>query len=113
MSIDETIEKMLNQYIRILETMILDPNIAVENISLVPQDSLLNELAVDKEIYSKALPLTAMQKSMFLANKLNPYSKEYGVGFSVRIRQVLDVDLWTQSLQGLIDTQDFARVVFD
>jgi amino acid adenylation domain-containing protein len=109
---DSTIQKMLDQYVVVLERMMLDPSIAIENINLVEQNELLDTLSLGQGIYSSALPLTAMQKSMFLANKLNPYSKEYAVGFSVRIRQTLDKDLWTQSLQGLIDAQEVTRVIF-
>lgn len=113
---DSTIETMLNQYVLILESMMSNPEVAVENISLVNQADLLstikNDLGSEYSQFSSALPLTAMQEGMLLANKLNPFSKEYSVGFSVRIRQALDVELWTSSLQGLIDTQELARIAF-
>ncbi len=117
---DSTIERMLDQYVLILDSMMSNPSVAVENINLVPQKNLLQELAPELggegsdefQRYSSALPLTAMQESMYMANRLNPYSKEYGVGFSVRMRLALDVDLWTSSLQGLIDSQEVARIVF-
>ncbi len=109
---DSTIETMLSQYVRILDQMVSEPQLSVDAIQLVEPDALLGVLKFDASIYEDALPLTAMQRSMFLANKLNPLSREYGVGFSVRIRQKLDVALWNQCLQGLIDTQSVTRVQF-
>lgn len=108
---DSTVEKMLQQYVQILEYMFANPDMAVEHIPLVEDRELLDLLKLDKKCYSAVVPLTAMQRGMYLANKLNPLSKEYGVGFSVRMHQAMNLDLWTQSLQGLIDTQDVARVV--
>ena len=109
---DSTIEKMLDQYLLILGQMIEQPERNIDSIELIERDALLEHLNIDRDLYQDALPLTAMQQGMFLANKLNPYSREYGVGFSVRIKQVLDVNLWTECLQGLIDTQSVTRVVF-
>ena len=109
---DNSIERMLQHYVLILEYMFANPDMAVEHIPLVDDKELLDILKLDKEVYSAVVPLTAMQRGMVLANKLNPLSKEYGVGFSVRMHQAMDLDLWTQSLQGLIDTQEVARVSF-
>lgn len=107
---EDTVTRMLDQYVMILDAMLDNDQLAIENIDLVNEDQLFSLLDLDAERYQNVLPLTAMQEGMYFANKLDPQSKEYGVGFSVRMHNPIDLALWTQSLQGLIDTQDVTRI---
>jgi|GEM_PF-5455955 len=113
---DSTVEKMLAHYVSILETMMDNPSLSIEKINLVTQEQLLGEMRDDlNEEYASfdtALPLSAIQHDMYLANKLQPQSQEYAVGFNVRIKQALNGDLCNHALQGIIDTQELTRIVF-
>ncbi len=66
------------------------------------EDSLYSHLGVSKSDYSELLPLTTIQRDLYLDTILNPEDAAHSLAFYVELNRDLNVEVWQQAVQKVI-----------
>ncbi|PCJ31042.1 MAG: hypothetical protein COA99_17540, partial [Moraxellaceae bacterium] len=105
----ESIERMLRHYHHLLASMISDPEQMTQHLSLTTEGELASLLKLDQTRYQAVLPLTAMQRDLYLSSLRNPDTLENSLGYAVEMHHKLDVDIWREELLRFSDSQSIMR----
>ncbi len=101
---EKTIATMVEHYLRILTQICEDPSIGINSFALVDKDELHGLLAASSDTYREILPITTMQRDLYLSSLTNPDTLENSVGYAYDIHLELDLALWQQALQQVSDS---------
>src|SRR5690554_5064426 len=97
----DTIQTMGQHYLHILQCF-------ADNIDARLYEVQLGELAVPTG-YSKALPLTLMQRDIYLASLARPDTQENSLGYTVEIPFAIDEPVWRNALELMTQQCDILR----
>ncbi|PVZ68902.1 non-ribosomal peptide synthetase [Pelagibaculum spongiae] len=108
----ETAQLILQQLQTLLQQMANQPDAAIVNLPSITQPQLIEQLQLDAKETEAVLPLTPMQRDMYLSSLQHPQTLENTVGylahFHLESGQVLDLDIWQQAVQM---TSDFSSAM--
>ena len=105
-----TISQFVDHFERLVIALAQDPEQNIDQLFKINEDELFDVLHVDRDGYERILPLTTMQRDMYLSALMNPDTLENSLGVSVDIDYPLDLSLWQQQLQKLFDNRLALRV---
>lgn len=101
---ESTIAEFIHSYQLILQAMVNNLDQPVTAIELQQPQSLLQKPEPLLQGYTDKqddtlLPLTSMQRDLYLASINNEETKQNSLGYAVKLPFVVDVDLWKQSIE--------------
>ncbi|HEY9034718.1 MAG TPA: condensation domain-containing protein, partial [Pseudomonadales bacterium] len=96
-----TVARLADAYIRILQAF-------ADNTDTRLQQIQLEQPAVPAGC-QKVLPLTLMQRDIYLASLAKPHTTENSLGFAMELPLAINVDVWRQVLQGMTASCEILR----
>jgi len=105
----ETVDQLLRHYENVLTAMVHNPEQATQHLPITTDDELATLLDLESDKYEAVLPLTAMQRDLYLSSLRNPDTQENSMGYSIGIHHQLDVDLWVEELTRFANSQSVLR----
>ncbi len=93
-----TIERMMAHYRNVLQAMVSCPQQGIDGISLTDEKELYGLLGVREGECDRILPMTAMQRDIYLETRINPDTLMNSLGFAGEISGGLDVERFRQAL---------------
>ncbi|HEY9034909.1 MAG TPA: condensation domain-containing protein, partial [Pseudomonadales bacterium] len=93
----ETIARLFDHFQQLLGNMLADSDAPVQKISLVDRHRLRDELQLDDSI-EQVLPLTPMQRDLYLDTVIDPHNRRNYFGWIHRIEQAVDHALLQQAI---------------
>jgi amino acid adenylation domain-containing protein len=101
------VQELAQHFIALLDNFIEQPEANIKQSHFYLQQDLLAKLNLNGELYEKVLPLTNMQRGLYLNHLLYPDDVlSQQTGFHVHIYAAVDKDLWKQAL--LVLTKQYA-----
>ncbi|THB65572.1 MAG: non-ribosomal peptide synthetase, partial [Gammaproteobacteria bacterium] len=73
------------------------------------QDFYYENLGISRDEYKKVMPLTSMQRDLYMDSVLNPETMQNSLGYAVKLNTEIDVDLWKNACQIVSDSQSILR----
>lgn len=67
-------------------------------------------LGLDPELFDSIMPLTAMQKDLYMDSVVSPDTMQNSLGYAVEMHCALDIELWIHCLQEFSDSQSVLRI---
>ncbi len=104
-----TMETVWAQYQVVLDALIQQPDLPLQALQLNPRDSLLTKLGLSPEEFVDVLPLTHMQRDMFIDNIVNPQSLQSSHGWVIHVTQPVDMERWKHAVQRYFSHYPLAR----
>ena len=89
-----TIAQLVDDYQRLLQWFVADSGQTLAAMQLSELDSRAHSLG-----YQKLLPLTPMQRDIYLSAQANPQTRENSLGYALKIPQPLNTALWREALE--------------
>lgn len=94
----ETMQTLWQQYVNLLQALVETPELPLQALQLDNSESLLKQLGLSAAEYSHVIPLTHMQRDMFVDNMVNPASLQSSHGFVIHLSKPLNLDIWKQAV---------------
>ncbi len=104
-----SIQRLLQQYQTLLQSFVAEPQQLLSEISLVKQQELYQLFALEPERYEKILPLSPMQRDLYLETLLHPDTLQNSLGVAIQVQQPFDLVRWKKVLQGFANSQPILR----
>lgn len=104
-----TMETLWQQYVLLLQALIEHPDMPLQALQLHSPSLLLNALEIPADQYAAVIPLTHMQRDMFIDNIVNPQSLQSSHGWVIHLHKPLDQQLWQQAINAYFSHYGVAR----
>ena len=108
----ETISHWADYYQHLLGEFVQQPKESISNLELLPQDKLLEELAFDSFDVENILPLSPMQRDIYLDAIINPQSIQNSMAYALPLQGIPDITRWQQALDKLVAAEPMLRTGF-
>jgi amino acid adenylation domain-containing protein len=105
----DTIVRMMRHFERLLERMVAAPDAPLSSLSFVTQAELYDVLGVAPETYERILPLTPMQRDLYMDSLSHPESRQNNAGVTFPLPDPVDPRVWAEAAQALTDAQPVMR----
>lgn len=105
----ETIDALWRQFERILNALLDTPDIPLNSLQLESKQDIMTRLRLDRSQYVDVIPLTHMQRDMFVDNIVNPGSLQSSHGWVAHLTRPLNVDAWREAVQRYFTHYGVAR----
>lgn len=104
-----TMESLWQQYIVLLQAIIETPELPLQAVQLNSHEHLMHKLGLASSDYVDVIPLTHMQRDMFIDNLVNPQSLQSSHGWVIHLKQPLDVACWKIAVSRYFQHYPLAR----
>ncbi|HEX4974484.1 MAG TPA: condensation domain-containing protein, partial [Pseudomonadales bacterium] len=107
-----TIELWLQCYQHLLQTLIEQPSQSIHNLELLPLPLLLQQLGLDAYDVERVLPLTPMQRDIYLDASINPNSVQNSMAYSLVLSGQPDLARLQQATEQLLAAEAMLRTEY-
>ena len=108
----QSIELFAERYVYLLGEMAARPTESIHSLALVSKSVLLESLDLNPEVVDRILPLTPMQRDLYVDMLLNPDTLQNSMGYCGFFNEALNVQAWQNALDRLVDHEPMMRVEF-
>jgi amino acid adenylation domain-containing protein len=95
---ETTIQQYITHYEQLLNNMLTDVEMPVLRVGITYHKALLNELRLDSSEFDTVLPLTPMQRDLYLDTLVDPDNRRNYFGWIQQIPQAVDATLFQQAI---------------
>ncbi|MBT5230033.1 MAG: AMP-binding protein, partial [Methylococcales bacterium] len=106
----ETVQQMMVHFERLLQHFVDKPEAEIEQYRFVSIDELYQDLSIEAEQYMAAMPLTTMQRDIFVACTLAPDNINHSIGYILDLPMAIDEETWKKAIAQVHDDQPVLRV---
>ncbi len=107
---ESTIAQFVSHFERVVVALSVSSEQVIDNLFVLDEQELFDLLAIDRNRYEKVLPLTTMQRDIYLSAIMKPETLENSLGVAFDINGPLNISLWRRMLQYLSDQRAALRV---
>jgi amino acid adenylation domain-containing protein len=104
-----TIETMMQHYLHLLAALLDNPQRPIDTIDLLSTDELYQTVGVSAQDYEQILPLTAIQRDLYLNAQVMPETLSNTLAYTFPLPFAVDRELWRQANQHIADSQQVMR----
>ncbi|MCG8315621.1 MAG: amino acid adenylation domain-containing protein [Pseudomonadales bacterium] len=108
----DTAQRVVNQFMGLANDILENDSHSINNYELYSDAELFTALNLDPQTYDQILPLTTTQEAFLLNLQLNPNTVQYSVGYSYEIFKPLDLKLWQQAMERVMQQSVIMRAEF-
>jgi len=106
----DTIARMAQHFTTVLSALVEDITQPLQAYTLYNDADLFALLDLSPTRYARILPLTPVQRDLYLATQVNPETPYNGIGIGGVLSTPLDIQRWRQALQITLDHQPALRM---
>ena len=107
-----TMAQLTDHYQHLLNQMLEQPELPINQLQLVSHPEIFKLLGLTSELHQSVLPLTPMQRDLYLESVVNPDTLQNSLGLAVVVAHEFDEALWFEALQKLTDEVTLLRAGF-
>ncbi len=93
----ETIDVMMVHFQHLLSLLITQSDRSIAAYEMLDKTSLFAAVNINEEDYAQALPLTPIQRDLYLNAQINPNTRSNTIGYQLELNVPLDIELWRQA----------------
>ena len=108
----DTIKGWAEHYRHLLGVFTQQATQSICNIEIFSQDTLIQHLGVDDYDIEVILPLTPMQRDIYLDALINPGSLQNSMAYAVPLQGAVDISRWQRALDALVATEPALRTEY-
>lgn len=107
-----TIELWVSSYQHLLHELVEKPAQSIHNLELLSSPALLKQLGLDAYDVESILPLTPMQRDIYLDASINPNTVQNSMAYSVVLSGQADIALLQQATEQLVAAEAMLRTEY-
>lgn len=105
----DTIAAMMQRFRQVLEFMLADPEVHINSLTLLSSEEQFAATGVNHNDYEKVIPMTAMQRDLYLNAQLHPDTLSNHLAYRCALPKDFSPAVWQQACQWLSDQYEPLR----